>query len=56
MEIFFQSIFLIEYANRVCRVNYLEIAKSDIVSFDYFRAHKRKSHQCFGALINRRIK
>lgn len=43
---------IIEYANKVCFENFIKISDNSIVSFDSSWEHRRKSFQCFGALID----
>ena len=43
---------IIEHANRSCYINYLNMNMNSILAFDSSWAHRRKSMQCFGALID----
>lgn len=43
---------IISYSNKLCLYNFFGIPENSILSFDGSWAHNRKSHQCFGAVIN----
>ena len=43
---------LIEMSNKVCYKNFLSMGNNAILSFDSAWAHRRKSYQCFGAVID----
>lgn len=43
---------IIDYSKQICEENFLSIKNNMILSFDSSWAHKRRSFQCFGALID----
>lgn len=43
---------VIEYLNKICLINFVNIKDNVILAFDASWAHKRKIYQCFNALID----
>ena len=43
---------IIDYSKQICEENFISIKNNMILSFDSSWAHKRRSFQCFGALID----